>query len=183
MPESESGERAIVFANKNFVGLGQFLAEGSYDSTDLSIGNDAVCSVKVPSGLVVRLYEHWHFQGRHLDVAQDTPDLGGWAREASSAVVYKSADHPPEITKIVLYEGPQMAGAARVVGPFNFPQEETHPQVPLGSALIPDGMVLRVYPDPVFSPVLDFTDYFSDIMDLGPQGVDKYSWKAYKEPG
>ncbi|WP_037669907.1 hypothetical protein [Streptomyces griseus] len=183
MPGSESGDRVIFFADKNFLGLGQFLAEGSYDSSDLSIGNDAVSSVKVPSGLAVRLYEHWHFQGGHLDVGQDAPDLGGWARTASSAVVYKAADPPPEITKIVLYEGPQMSGAARVVGPFNFPQEETHPQVPLGSALIPDGMVLRVYPEVVFSPSIGYTDYFSDIMNLGPRSADKYSWKAYKQPG
>ncbi|MGK3937778.1 hypothetical protein ABK046_05015 [Streptomyces caeruleatus] len=183
MPGSESGDRVILFADKNYLGLGQFLAEGSYDSSDLSIGSDAVCSVKVPSGLVVRLYEHWHFQGGHLDVSQDAPDLGGWSGTASSAIVYKAADPPPEIRKIVLYAGPQMTGAARVVGPHDFPQEETHPQVPLGSALIPDGMVLRVYPEVVFSPPLDYTDYFSDTMNLGPQGAEKYSWKAFKQPG
>ncbi|WKD32594.1 hypothetical protein [Streptomyces xanthophaeus] len=184
MPASESGDRVVLFADRNFLGLAQFLAVGSYDSSDLSIGNDVVRSVKVPSGLVVRLYEHWHFQGAHLDVGQDDPDLGEWARAASSAVVYKATDPPPRIRKIVLYEGPQMTGASRVVGPFNFPQEETRPQVPLGSALIPDGMVLRVYPEVVFSPPLDFTDHFSDNMNLGPRGAEHYSFKAFKQnPG
>lgn len=180
MPTIELGDRVTLFADRGFRGLAQFVTVGAHDSSELGIGNDAITSIRVPTGLVVRLYEHWNFQGDHLDVSQDVSDLDGWARKASSVAVYKATDPPPKVRRIVLYEGLQMTGASRIVGPFNFPQEEARPQVPLGSALIPEGMVLRVYPQNNFGPSIGFTDHTSDAMDLGPRTPSQYSFKAFR---
>ncbi|MGK3937779.1 hypothetical protein ABK046_05020 [Streptomyces caeruleatus] len=178
MANIESGGKVVLFRDRNYLGPGQSLVEGSYDSSDLTVGNDKTRSVEVPPGLRVRLYEHWHFQGAHLDVDQDVPDLGEWDKRASSVVVYKAGDPPPKVTQVVLYEGTQLGGSARVFDLFF--HEQSRPEVSLGSALIPDGMVLRVYKGKDFGPMSgDFSEYFSDVMDLGPRAPMQYSFKVY----
>ena len=59
-----------IYEHANFQGRSQVLAKGRYDDAreQLTIGNDSLSSLKVPQGLVVRLYEHFHFQGRFIDV-------------------------------------------------------------------------------------------------------------------
>ena len=59
-----------VFEQAHFQGRSQVLPKGRYDDAlkQITIGNDTLSSLQVPKGLVVRLYEHFHFQGRcHRD--------------------------------------------------------------------------------------------------------------------
>ena len=64
-----------IYEHANFQGRSQVLAAGRYDNAlgQLTIGNDTLSSLTVPKGFVVRLYEHFRFQGRFIDIKQDTP--------------------------------------------------------------------------------------------------------------
>ena len=66
-----------IFEHSGFTGLSQALPKGRYNDAlqEILIGNDKISSLLVPAGLVARLYEHSHFQGRFLDVKQDMPAI------------------------------------------------------------------------------------------------------------
>jgi hypothetical protein len=66
-----------IYDQPNFAGSSQALAKGRYDDAlhQITIGNDALSSLKVPQGMVARLFEHYHFQGRFIDIRADTPVL------------------------------------------------------------------------------------------------------------
>jgi hypothetical protein len=89
----------IVFEHANFGGKAQSLAVGAYDEVSkLLIGNDTISSLKVPPGLVVRLYEHWHFEGQFIDVKGDLMYVGdAWNDRASSIIVYEESKGPPTV--------------------------------------------------------------------------------------
>ncbi|MGH8480168.1 MAG: beta/gamma crystallin-related protein [Gammaproteobacteria bacterium] len=55
--------------------------------------HDSLSSLKTPQGLVVRLYEHYHFQGRFIDIKEDTPVVSRfWNDRTSSIIVHGEAD-------------------------------------------------------------------------------------------
>ena len=80
-----------VFEHANFQGRSQVLPKGRYDDAlkQITIGNDTLSSLQVPKGLVVRLYEHFHFQGRSIEIRENTPAITlSWNDRASSIIVY-----------------------------------------------------------------------------------------------
>jgi hypothetical protein len=68
--------KATFYTDVNYSGTAVSLGVSEYDWIEnAGIPNDAVSSVKVPSGLRVELYEHGSFEGRVLSLTSDTPDL------------------------------------------------------------------------------------------------------------
>lgn len=74
-----------VYKDSNFGGMDKFFGVGDY--SDLGSWNDAISSLRVPSGLKVTLYQKVNFGGSKLDLlANDHTNLshftfpqGGWA--------------------------------------------------------------------------------------------------------
>ncbi len=82
-----STDVAVVYEHINYLGRSQELAVGRYDLGQLSIGNDVISSVKVPSGWKVTLYQHGGFQGATKVLTADTPALPDFNDRTSSIVV------------------------------------------------------------------------------------------------
>jgi len=143
-----------IFQNPNFQGAPQALPKGRYNDAlhQLSIGNDALSSLQVPPGLVARLYEHSHFQGRFIDIAKDTPAIDlFWNDRISSIIVYGADEQPPMINEVVIFEHSDYAGRSQVLKPGKYNQTF----IELGddavsSALVPYGMLLTLYENPDF---------------------------------
>ena len=60
---TSSSLKATIFQHANYAGNSQALGVGKYNIADLTIGNDKLSSLKVPSGLRVTLYQHSNFPG------------------------------------------------------------------------------------------------------------------------
>jgi V8-like Glu-specific endopeptidase len=83
-------EEAIVpvaYVHNDYDGRSQVLAAGSYNTDQLSIGNDVISSIKVPPGWKVTLYQHRHFWGTTRVLTADTTALPGFNDTTSSIVV------------------------------------------------------------------------------------------------
>jgi hypothetical protein len=171
---------AVVFDKISYTGNSQILRLGSYDDGlgQLLIGNDAIRSVQVPAGLVVRLYEHFHFQGQFIDIRDDTPDLGSWDAKASSLIVYPDGATPPRTTSVVLV---QLQNNDTWDGPswvFNAGDgSQAEPSMTVRSGLVPDGMVVTFYDQPGFAG--DHRDYTQDTGDMGDNEPGQYSFVVW----
>jgi hypothetical protein len=138
-----------IFEHANFEGRSQELPEGHYDDAlrQITIGNDTLSSVRVPKGLVVRLYEHYHFQGRFIDLRKDTRAVSPfWNDRPSSIIVYKETEQPPVIKEVMIFEHANYEGKAQLLKPgkYNTAQILIGDKM-LSSALIPYGMSIRLF--------------------------------------
>jgi len=82
---------ATVYADPNFGGVSQCLRTGNYRMADLKIGNDALSSLKVRSGMKVAIYEHDQFNGVGNTYTADASNLGTFDNRASSIVISSTA--------------------------------------------------------------------------------------------
>jgi len=82
---------ATIYADPNFGGVSQCLRTGNYRMADLKIGNDALSSLKVRSGMKVTIYEHDQFNGVGSAFTGDAGSLGTFDNRASSIVISTSA--------------------------------------------------------------------------------------------
>ena len=143
-----------IYQHSNFEGLSQVLPKGSYNdaSGQISIGNDTLSSLKVPQGLVVRLYDHSHFQGPFIDIEKDTPVLSQfWHDRTSSLIIYSKDEQPPIMKKVIIFEHSDYAGNSQILEPgkYNLTDIQLGDNA-VSSALVPYGMVLRLYEHPNF---------------------------------
>ncbi len=86
-----------IYEQANYQGRSQVLAKGQYDNAlgQISIGNDTLSSIKISSGLVARLYEHFLFRGAFIDILENTPAITlPWNDRVSSIVVYEEGQQP-----------------------------------------------------------------------------------------
>lgn len=86
-----------IYEHANFQGRSQVLVKGQYDTAlgQISIGNDALSSIKVSAGLAARLYEHFLFRGAYIDIRANTPAITlPWNDRVSSIVVYADGQQP-----------------------------------------------------------------------------------------
>lgn len=78
---------ATIYANGAWGGASQCLRTGSYRMADLKIGNDALSSLKVRSGMKVTLYENDAFAGASNVQTADVYQFGPFDNRTSSIVV------------------------------------------------------------------------------------------------
>jgi hypothetical protein len=144
--------QVTLFADANYSGASQVLSVGRYDFADRTLAwNDALSSLRVPAGLIARLYEHSWFQGRYVDIGMDTPALPAfWNDRASSIIVYATTDKGPVITTVVVFEHAGYNGASQLlsVGRFDGAKQQLKLNQSINSALVPRGMLLRLYDGP-----------------------------------
>jgi len=82
---------ATIYADPNFGGVSQCLRTGNYRMADLKIGNDALSSLKVRSGMKVAIYEHDQFNGASSTFTADASSLGTFNDRTSSIVISTAA--------------------------------------------------------------------------------------------
>jgi hypothetical protein len=83
-----------LYKDINYTGASQTLQPGVYHSDkefkQLSFGGDALSSLKIPSGMTAKLYEHTFYRGAALTLKGNTPDLRtrGFNDRTDSIAVY-----------------------------------------------------------------------------------------------
>lgn len=138
-----------IFEHADFQGRSQELPKGRYDDAlrQITIGNDTISSVRVPKGMVVRLYEHYHFQGRFIDLRKDIQAVPPfWNDRASSIIVYEETEQPPVIKEVMIFEHANYEGRAQLLKPGRYDATQLLiGSKTLSSALIPYGMAVRLF--------------------------------------
>jgi disulfide oxidoreductase YuzD len=158
-----------IYEDPNFQGRSQVLAKGRYGPEQLSIGQDALSSLRVPQGLVVRIYEHFDFQGEFVDIQEDTPALDQhWNDRASSIVVYDHDEQPPVTTEVVIFQHGSFHTKHLPGWGFQILQEGKYDAGQtigsVGSALVPYGMLLRLFENANFEG--SFIDIWEDTPNV-----------------
>jgi hypothetical protein len=82
---------ATLYTDANFGGTSQCLRTGNFRMADLKIGNNALSSIKVRSGMKVTMYQDDQFGGPNVVKTADASGLGGFDNQASSLVIATSA--------------------------------------------------------------------------------------------
>jgi hypothetical protein len=166
-----------VYTEPSYTGQQQTMAPGRYDNAEgqLTVGNDTIKSVYVPAHLVVRLFEHFRFQGQFLDLHESVPDLNNWDKKTSSIVVYRENEPPPRTTTVVVDQLPNLDSWDGPHWVFSVADgRQPSPGFAIHSAHVPAGMALDVYPAPDFggAPVT----FTQDTMDIGDRQPGQYSF-------
>lgn len=78
---------ATIYTNYGFSGTSQCLRTGSYRMSDLKIGDNALSSIKVRSGMKVTMYEHDKYGGASNVQTADVSTLSAFNDRTSSIVV------------------------------------------------------------------------------------------------
>lgn len=103
IPAVEPIPKIIAYTDPDYGGDSMIIDIGrdlDAAAQNLLIGNDALSSLRVPSGSAVRLYEHSWFQGAWIDVTADEPSLGTFDNKTSSLRTYSVGATVP-LTNIV----------------------------------------------------------------------------------
>lgn len=83
----------LVYPRPGFQDPPQALGIGRHDIGQLTVGNDAIRSLRIPEGYQVTLFEHGGFRGDRLLLTQDT-DLAGHAFDSRvSSLLVESQKH------------------------------------------------------------------------------------------
>jgi hypothetical protein len=77
----------VIYKDSSYVGEGQALWPGRYEDDDLSIGNDALSSLSIPTGWTVLVMEHSPFWGNLKEYTSSQASLSGFNDVGSSIVV------------------------------------------------------------------------------------------------
>jgi hypothetical protein len=76
-----------VFADRDFQGANMRLQAGTYDLVDSNaVGNDAISSIKVPTGWKVTLYADAGFRGASKTFTSDTAYVGDDLNDRTSSI-------------------------------------------------------------------------------------------------
>jgi serralysin len=81
-----SNRKVVIYSGSEYQGISQELEPGSYNLDKLTIGNDTLSSLRVPSGMRVILYEHAGFTGRSKEFTKDTPQVGDDFNDKTSSL-------------------------------------------------------------------------------------------------
>jgi uncharacterized protein YkwD len=80
----------IVYTQVKYQGNSQRFKIGRYNMSQITVGNDAIQSIKIPEGLRVVLFENANFQGETFTLTQDAASLGNFNNQVSSLIVESS---------------------------------------------------------------------------------------------
>jgi hypothetical protein len=162
---------ATIYADSNYGGSFQYLAPGNYDVSALKIGNDALSSLKVPTGLKVTLYRDASFQNAIGTYTSDTPLFPGFSLfgktfrpfdnqtssikvelvDSSQAAIYKGGDYSEQVQ--------YLAPGNYDVGALNIGNDA------LSSLKVPTGLKVTLYKDAGFQNAIG--TYTSDSPFVG----------------
>lgn len=107
-----------LYGNTYYKGGSQQLSPGLYDLSSLTVGNDSLSSLSIPSGWSVTLYEDSGFSGSTYTLtASDNNLIGeGWNDRASSIRV----EGPATRTPVMIFKDSNYKGSARELWPGRY---------------------------------------------------------------
>jgi uncharacterized protein YbdZ (MbtH family) len=168
----------ILYKDAWYTGAAQVLYPGDYSLGDTAIGNDALTSIRVPSGFTATLCWNADCGGSPLQVTGDIPNLDSWSDQVSTIRVSGPAEDGVQV-----YQDGSYSGASAVLQPGLY----TGSNLPIGndaisSLHIPAGWTVTLYSDGPFggsTPLVlttdvphlsayGFNDMTSSIMVQGP---------------
>jgi hypothetical protein len=162
----------VIFADRNFQGQGQILAEGRYNDTQLSIGNDNMSSIKIPQGFTVRLFENGGYDGSFVDLKSEVSDLNtiNWDNRVSSIQVFKG--NPPTNTSTgnaaILYQHSNYGGRNISLGEGKYTAKDFPLAQDLTAISLSRGFYIRLFEQDNFQG--NSIDISTNIRDLGEMG-------------
>lgn len=166
-PPSRAVGEVVAYSLNDYTGDVQKMPVGTYDDVEaqLTVGNDAISSLKIPKGLVVRAYEHAWFQGAYRDFIEDTPALpADWNDRISSLAVFETADGPPRIDYAVGLDYPWARWLVLPVGDYPDLARTPLGADTLSTLLVPPGLTVTLYDQANFAG--ERIEVTADTLDL-----------------
>lgn len=188
-PSTLNGQ-VLIYADAGYGRSSQALYAGGYDMASLTVGNDAVSSIRIPDGWSARLYEHAGYGGAFIDLTGDVADLRdiGWSDRASSIQV-----SAPQRSYPIIYQDNGYSGVSQVLRPglYNVGDLGIGNDT-LSSLRVPFGWTVTVFSDSNFrgqsyayrydnATMVGFNDVASSIRVEGPTGSNPVL--AFKDNG
>jgi len=102
----------IVYQERDFDGSSQGLLPGGYDVGQLTVGNDAISSLRIPGGWAVTLFEKGGFGGRSKTFTTDTPYVGDDFDNITSSLVVRDPGDP---SVVVVYQDREFHGRSQAL--------------------------------------------------------------------
>src|SRR5438105_3589218 len=148
--KTQRGERTMsnvtIYSDSNYGGKSQQLSIGKYDVGDLTIGNDALSSLKVTSGLKVTLYQNEAEGGNAMICVQDTPNVGKSVNDETSSIVVESDPSP----KVIVYADADYQGWSQELAVGNYDSLKIGNDA-LSSLIVPTGYRVTLYQNSGFN--------------------------------
>lgn len=111
---------AAIYQDADFQGREQILAPGRYDLQQLSLGNDRLSSIRLPSGWSITLYRDAGFSGPSMTFNRDTNYVGDLYDNWTSSVVVRATT----VGGITLYKDSDYRGARQVLAAGSYDLDE-----------------------------------------------------------
>ncbi len=107
-----------LYGNTSYAGGSQKVYPGLYDVSALTVGNDTLSSISIPSGWSVTLYENSGFSGSTYTLTASDSNLipEGWNDRASSIRV----EGPATRTPVMIFKDASYKGSARELWPGRY---------------------------------------------------------------
>lgn len=78
---------ATAYADDNYQGAAQSFGIGTYDMDSLTVGNDRISSIRIPTGMQVELFTDANYKGQSLVLHSDVASLPNFNNRTSSLIV------------------------------------------------------------------------------------------------
>lgn len=85
-------QSVVVFTDTHFTGKNQTLRAGNYLTADLTVGDNAISSLKLPEGFKAIAFENDNFEGDFFEITVSLTSLDFWAGRISSIKVIDLAN-------------------------------------------------------------------------------------------
>lgn len=157
--------QVTIYSDANYSGSSKSLGVGSYSRSSLGISNDSLSSLRIPSGLMVTLYENDGFQGRASQLVQDTPHLGG-ANDMTSSLVIEAITTPVAI----FYTDANFSGWSFVRPAGSSDSDVSFNNDRISSVYVPAGMRVTLYEDTGFGgQFVELTESAAHLGDMADE--------------
>jgi hypothetical protein len=173
--------QVLIYKDQNFTSEVQALYPGDYDMSSLTIGNDALSSLRIPSGWTVTLYTNSGFSGTSTTLTSDEAKLQdiSWEDKASSIRVTGPSNSYP-----IIYKDGSYSGSSQTLRPGVYNASDlTIGNDAVSSISVPSGWTVTLYESSNFGgssitrtssasamSSLSFNDKTSSIKVVGPTG-------------
>lgn len=171
-----------IYEHSNFRGRNKSFGSGSYNFTQLGIGNDKLSSVKIRRGYQIRVYEHANFRGKYRDFTNSSNFVGNaWNDKVSSIKIMKIRGNNGGSNtgtrgrgSVELYEHSNYRGSKQSIGIGNYNVNQIRiGNDKLSSMRIPRGYKVRVYEHANFRG--RYKDFYGSSAFVGNAWNDKIS--------
>ena len=190
-------KQVLIYHDAGFGGSVQALYPGNYNMSDLTIGNDALSSLRIPSGWTVQLFTDSNYGGSSVTLTSDNAYLGDVSFNDKASSIKVSG---PSISYPVIYKDSGYSGTSMTLRPGVYSSSGDLGSVgndAVSSLSVPSGWTVTLYTDTAFggtsvsytssaSSIGSFNDKTTSIKVVGPTGMNPvviYKDASYKGTG